>query len=99
MMKRKYTRFLNRFIFLNRGQIILILVLITVVGLTIALSLVSRTISDIRITSQIEQSSKAFSAAEAGVETALRTSVVGGPTGTVSLAGAAASYIVKAQGG
>jgi hypothetical protein len=57
----------------NSGQIILILILITVVGLTIGLSLISRTITDVRISSQIEQSSKAFSAAEAGIESALKS--------------------------
>ena len=83
----------------NKGQIVLILVLITVVGLTIGLSLISRTITDIRISSQIEQSSRAFSAAEAGIETALRGNVEIGPTGTVSLEGASANYSVSTVGG
>ena len=84
----------------DRGQIVLILVLITVVGLTIGLSLVSRTITDIRISSQIEQSSRAFSAAEAGIETALRGNIEVGPTGTVALGGgASANYSVQTFGG
>ena len=83
----------------DRGQIILILVLITVVGLTIGLSLVSRTITDIRISSQIEQSSRAFSAAEAGIETALKSNIAVVPTGTVSLVGASANYQVQTIGG
>jgi hypothetical protein len=83
----------------QQGQIVLILVLITVVGLTIGLSLVSRTITDVRISSQIEQSNRAFSAAEAGVESALKGAVIGGPTGTVSLANASAKYNVTALGG
>ena len=83
----------------NTGQAVLLLVLITVVGLTIGLSLVSRTVSDIRISSQLEQSGRAFSAAEAGIETALRSDVVAGPTGTLSLPGASASYQVTTQGG
>lgn len=82
----------------NSGQIILILVLITIVGLTIGLSLISRTVTDVRISSQIEQSSRAFSAAEAGVETALKTSVINGPTGTISLNNAQASYDVSSLG-
>ena len=81
------------------GQIVLLLVLITVVGLTIGLSLISRTITDIRITSQTEQSSRAFSAAEAGIETALRSNVAPGPTGSVSLPGASANYSVSEVGG
>lgn len=82
----------------DKGQIVLILVLITVVGLTIGLSLVSRTITDIRMSSQIEQSSRAFSAAEAGIETALRSNVSIGPTGTVNLEGASANYSVETIG-
>src|SRR3989338_5751978 len=95
-MTKKYADFIKRF---DEGQIVLILVLITVVGLTIGLSLISRTITDIRISSQIEQSSRAFSAAEAGIETALRGNVEIGPTGTVSLEGASANYSVSTVGG
>lgn len=78
------------------GQIVLIIVLITIVGLTVGLSLVSRTIRDIRISSQIEQSERAFSAAEAGIETALRGGVgTALPTGTVNLPGAVSDYTVE----
>lgn len=83
----------------NSGQIVLVLVLITVVGLTIGLSLISRTITDVRISSQIEQSGRAFSAAEAGIETALRANINVGPTGSVTLPGAQANYSVTIQGG
>ena len=83
----------------DRGQVVLILVLLTVVGLTIGLSLISRTITDVRISSQIEQSSRAFSAAEAGIETALSSNIAVGPTGTVNLPGASANYAVKTIGG
>lgn len=82
----------------SSGQVVLMLVLITIVGLTIALSLISRTVTDIRISSQIEQSGRAFSAAEAGVESALKGAAVG-PTGTVSLSNASASYAVTQLGG
>ena len=83
----------------QKGQIVLILVLVTIVGLTIGLSLVSRTVTDIRMSSQIEQSNRAFSAAEAGVESALRGAAAGGPTGTVTLPGASANYSVVELGG
>lgn len=82
----------------NSGQVVLLLVLLTVVGLTIGLSLISRTVTDIRITSQIEQSNRAFSAAEAGIETALKSSAVE-PTGTVNLPGASADFQTKSIGG
>ena len=78
----------------------LILVLITVVGLTIGLSLVSRTITDVRISSQIEQSGRAFSAAEAGVEEALRGSFnISQNEGSLTLNGASANYSMQDLGG
>lgn len=82
----------------DSGQIVLMLVLITIVGLTIALSLISRTVTDIRISSQIEQSSRAFSAAEAGIENALKGAEVGQP-GNISLPDASASYNISQLGG
>ncbi len=85
----------------SSGQIVLILVLITVVGLTIGLSLISRTVTDVRISSQIEESGRAFSAAEAGVENALKVVNVF-PTGTtksVTLNDASADYTVSDIGG
>jgi hypothetical protein len=85
----------------DKGQVVLILVLITVVGLVIGLSLVARSITDVRISSQIEQSSRAFSAAEAGVESALKGATVGGPasSGIVTLPGASADYSVTGLAG
>jgi hypothetical protein len=83
----------------NPGQIVLILVLVTIVSLTIGLSLISRTISDVRISSQIEQSGRAFSAAEAGIETALKGAVVGQVVPTIHLGEATAQYSVENLGG
>jgi len=54
------------------GQALIILLLIMVVGLTVGLSIATRTITDLRISTQSEESQKAFSAAEAGIEDALR---------------------------
>ncbi|OGD86189.1 hypothetical protein A2Z23_03170 [Candidatus Curtissbacteria bacterium RBG_16_39_7] len=56
----------------ERGQALIILLLIMVVGLTVGLSIATRTITDLRISTQTEESQKAFSAAEAGIEDALR---------------------------
>lgn len=55
----------------QRGQALVVIVLIMAVVLTIALSVVSRTVSDINISTKEDDSSRAFSAAEAGVEQAL----------------------------
>ncbi|MCL4339322.1 hypothetical protein M1271_06555 [Patescibacteria group bacterium] len=83
----------------NSGQVVLILVLITVVGLTVGLSLISRTVTDVRISSQIEQSSRAFSAAEAGVETALQGAQVGSSGSLNVTANTTANYNVTMLGG
>lgn len=56
----------------ERGQALLIMVLLMAVALTIGLAVVSRSITDIRISRQEEQSARVFSAAEAGIEEALR---------------------------
>jgi len=57
-----------RYLKSQNGQTIIILLLVMVVGLTIGLSMVSRSLTDIKISQQAEQSQRAFSAAEAGLE-------------------------------
>lgn len=54
------------------GQVVLILVLIMAVALVIGISVVQRSLSDISTAGKVEQSSRAFSAAEAGIEKALK---------------------------
>lgn len=56
----------------QKGQIVLITILVLAVGATVVLSLLGRTTVDLNITNQIEESSRAFSAAEAGIEEALK---------------------------
>lgn len=70
----------------------LITLLVLTIATTVGLSLISRTTTDTSITSQVEESSRAFSAAEAGIEEALRNGV--GSGGVQTLAGGAASYDV-----
>lgn len=66
------------------GQTLIVILVIMVVSLTIGLSVASRSIVDVRLSTQGEQSQRAFSAAEAGIEDALRndlgTVVAGGGT-------------------
>lgn len=57
---------------LPSGQALLIIVLVMAVALTIGLAVISRSITDIRISSQEEESARVFSAAEAGIEKALK---------------------------
>ncbi|HRN96506.1 MAG TPA: hypothetical protein PLD54_03620 [Candidatus Levybacteria bacterium] len=54
------------------GQILLIVVLSMVVALSVGLSIASRTISNLQISRQSEESQRAFQAAEAGLERAVR---------------------------
>lgn len=68
---------------MQKGQIILVLILIMGVGLAIGLSVIQRSLTDINTSSNLEQSSRAFSAAEAGIERALRQSP--GPNFNLSL--------------
>ncbi len=55
----------------QKGQTIIILLLIMVVSLGIALSFIGRSNTEVSTASQTEASSRAFSAAEAGIESAL----------------------------
>ncbi len=55
------------------GQALLIVVLVMVIALTVGLSVASRSVTNLRTTAEEESSQKAFSAAEAGIEQALKT--------------------------
>lgn len=55
----------------QKGQTVILLLLVMVIGLTVGLSVVSRSVLDVKLSSQSEESSRAFTAAEAGVEVAL----------------------------
>lgn len=54
-----------------RGQITIILLLVVVIGLSVALSVVGRSTTELFTSTRTEQSTRAFSAAEAGIEQAL----------------------------
>jgi hypothetical protein len=55
----------------SSGQILVLVLLIVLVGLTVGLSIASRTLSTIKNAGNLDQSNRAYSAAEAGVEKAL----------------------------
>ncbi len=52
----------------ERGQVLLVVVLIITVVLTVSLSLFTRSIVNVKLTTEEDQSQKALSAAEAGIE-------------------------------
>ncbi len=54
------------------GQILLIVILVIIVTLTIGLSAVSRSVTSLRTSTEEEESQKALSAAEAGIERAIQ---------------------------
>jgi hypothetical protein len=60
------------------GQIVVFVLLIMLLALTVGLSAMSRTLTDLKSTTISDQSSRAFTAAEAGIETALSTNLVPG---------------------
>lgn len=76
------------------GQALIVVLLVMSVVLTVALSVVSRSITDITVSQKEEEALRAFSAAEAGVEKAL---IVGqGSAGTLEPSGASFSAAVVA---
>lgn len=56
--------------FLQKGQALLIVILVMVIALTVGLSVAVRTTTNIRTSTEDENSERAFSAAEAGIEQA-----------------------------
>lgn len=58
----------------KKGQIILVLILVMTVALAIGLSVIQKSLIDVSTSTKVEQSSRAFSAAEAGIERVLQRS-------------------------
>lgn len=77
------------------GQIVLISLLVLSIATTIALSLIGRSTTDVTISNQITESSRAFSAAEAGIEEALKSGV--GTSGAQVLTAGVSYTVAKAD--
>lgn len=60
----------------QKGQALLIVVLVIVVSLTVGLGVVSRSVTNLRTSTEEENSQRAFSAAEAGIEQAIKTGCI-----------------------
>lgn len=56
----------------QNGQAILLLIIVMTVALAIGLSIIQKSLVDVSISSKVEQSSRAYFAAEAGIEKALQ---------------------------
>jgi hypothetical protein len=61
----------------EKGQMLLIVVLIMVVALTVGLSIAARSLVNLKIATDDENSQRAFSAAEAGIERLIKTDCSG----------------------
>lgn len=86
----------------NSGQVLILLLLIMVVALAIGLSTIGRSIIEVSTSKKSEDSSRAFSAAEAGIESALRKNVdnIGGvptPVPPVNLSNNATANVTIAR--
>jgi Tfp pilus assembly protein PilX len=79
------------------GQVVLMTLLILTVAVTLVLAFIGRTTTNTAITSQLEDSARAFNAAEAGIESALKTgansssTLSGGETFAVTVANSGGS--------
>lgn len=90
----------------QRGQIVVFILLIALLALTVGLSVATRTLQDLKETAVSDQSSRAFAAAEAGIEEALRQDlsnlITAGGTGNLTSQFSGfndVSYQVSASGG
>ena len=64
---------------MKQGQAVLIVLLVGVVALAFGLAIISQSTTDIKVSEQEDQASRAFNAAEAGIEQGLKTLVTGAP--------------------
>ncbi|MDQ3098435.1 MAG: hypothetical protein M3Q44_01695 [bacterium] len=64
------------------GQMAILVMLVLVVALTIGLAIIARTTTDIRLSTNTNQSNQAYAAAEAGIEAALGNNISAATYGT-----------------
>lgn len=85
---------------MNRGQAALIVLLVVAVALGFGLSIISQSTTDVRIAKQEQESARAFNAAEAGIEEALKnisSVALGVPQELSGLGeGVTSTYVVEA---
>ena len=72
---------------MRRGQALVVVLLVLGVALTVGLSIISRSITEVSVSTTQDESSEALSVAEAGIEKALGGVIVPGPTGIVENVG------------
>lgn len=82
--------FHNRFM-LRKGQALVVVLLMLAVATTIGLAIVSRSVTEVSVSTTQEESARALAAAEAGIEAALSSVVA---TGTYSVGTTGTTYTV-----
>lgn len=79
----------------SSGQAVLIVLLVVAVALGFALSIISQSVTDVRISKQEQESARAFNAAEAGIEEALKSIAVG--VGSITVDDIEVDYTVASE--
>ena|SRR3990167_8732404 len=80
----------------RRGQVLVLVLLVVVVALAVGLSVASRNLTNLRTTTQTEQSQRAFNAAEGGIENTLSVLNAGGtPPTNVPVGNLTANVVVQ----
>lgn len=83
-----------------KGQMLIIVILTMVISLTVGLTLVSRTVTNLKVSKENEQSSRAFQAAEAGIEQALKDQTAPPSTASLDLSNNASfTYSIQSTSG
>ncbi|MBI2309472.1 hypothetical protein HYU89_01070 [Candidatus Collierbacteria bacterium] len=84
--------------FRRNGQVAMVVILVVLVGLTIGVAILGRGVTNVGLSNQEEERARSFSAAEAGVEDALRQDllsiVAGSGGGQFNVGESAVSYTV-----
>ena len=79
---------------MRRGQVVVVVLLMLAVATTVGLAMVSRSVTEIGVTTTQEESARALTAAEAGVEAALSAVVA---SGTYTVGSMGTTYTVSSQ--
>jgi hypothetical protein len=84
---------------MNKGQAVLLILLVVAVALGLGLSIISQSTTDVRISQQEQDAARAFNAAEAGIEDALKqvTTVALGTPQSLSVGDIDVEYTVSDQ--
>jgi hypothetical protein len=82
---------------IEKGQAVLLVLLVIAIALGFGLSIISQSVSDVRISKQEQEASRAFNAAEAGIEEALKNVTGAGVGGSLTVDGIEVSYDVDSN--